>query len=155
MPRLNTDDPDIEALKRWLLTKFFAPKETSHSENLSVTMLHSNAYGLRFFSKLCTSDMNEHELVNKLNKRELYGTNSLIYVLMPCEDERRLHEYMTHCRKDFFKILRLFNENLDLTDRNSIDSYQFMFISYLDNAKETQEVIKFILGNSKFKIRPN
>ncbi len=152
MPRLNTDNPDNEALKRWLLTKFFRPNETAHSEHLSVTLLHSNAYGLRFCSKLCTSDMSEHELGVRLSKREFYGANSLIYVLMPCDDERRLHEYMEETRGELFRVLKLFNENLDLMDQSAIDSYQFMFVSYLANAEETQATIKFIIGELDFRL---
>jgi len=96
--------------------------------------------------------MSEHELGVRMSRREFYGANSLVYVLMPCDDERRLHEYMEETRGELFRVLKLFNENLDLTDQSAIDSYQFMFVSYLANVEETQATIKFIIGELDFRL---
>ena len=109
-------------------------------------MLQTNAYGLKFCSKLCHTGLSEHELNAKLSRREFYGAYSLVYVLMPCEDENDLDSYLHQNRMEFYRILKLFNENLDLMDPNAIDSYQFMFLSYLESHEETKKAINFILG---------
>lgn len=145
MGKLNTESEDIEAVKRWLLAKFFTNNQNSHNESLSVTHLHSNAYGLRFCTRLCQTGLTRSEYELKLNKREFYGSNSLIFVLQPCEDEE-YEKYLFQSRKNFFQILRLFNENLELNSPEVLKSYQFMFVSYLDGLKETKDTIDFILG---------
>lgn len=148
MPKLNTDSKDMEAIKRWLLTKFFEPGETSRVENLCVTQLHSNGYGLRFCAKLCTTGLTEAEFDHRLNRRDFYGTNALIFVLLPVEENEETYMYLKRMKAHLFQTLRLFNENLDVTVPNAIDSYQFMFVSYLESHEETKEVIKLILGKT-------
>ncbi len=148
MPKLNTSEmDDMEAIKSWLLTKFFEPGQTSGVENLCVTQLHSNAYGLRFCAKLCTTGLTQAEFELKLNKREFYGTNALIFVILPVEENEESFSYLRRMKGHFYQTLRLCNENLDLSNPNVIDLYQFMFVSYLESHEQTKEAIQFILGS--------
>lgn len=146
LPKLNSENEDKEAIKRWLMMKFFQPGQTSHIENLCVTMLHSNTYGLKFNSKLCTTNQSQYEFECKLKKREFYGANALVFALMPCDED--LHTYSKRMKREFFQVLKLFNENLDFNSTSVVEAYRFMFISYLDGDKETRSVIDFILGKS-------
>ena len=155
MPRLNARNQDMEAIKRWLMTKLFRfstndkvySYETQHSEQLAVNMLHTNPYGLRFSIRVCPTDMSASELATKLNKRQLYGANALMFILMPleCADSAiEFTNYLHKMRHDFYQILRLFNENLNT---GHLDLYQFMFVSYLNDHEETKKAIQFILDD--------
>ena len=163
MPRLkiagkkndqNDFDEDIESIKRWLMSKFFKfdstntySYETNHLETLFITKLHSNSYGLRFCIKVCSSNLNKAEYESKLYKRTLFGSTSMIYILMPVSLNQTLNEYLIENQKMLLQIVKLFNENI--TDlKQLIANCQFMFISYLNNSEQTEQVIQFILGIS-------
>ena len=152
MPKLaHNDSDDLEAIKRWLMNKFFHfdsnknAYETKHIENLFVTMLHSNAYGFRFCIKVCSSNMTDQEYETKQNSRNLYGANSMIYILAPLDKNQTIDSYSTTNRLKLLKILKLFNENL--TVQQSLQLFQIMFVSYL-NLEQTRQVIKLIVGDS-------
>jgi hypothetical protein len=71
MPKLKENqNDDVECIKRWLMSKFFYfdssntySYETNHLENLFVTKLHSNSYGIRFCIKVCSSNLNKTLMV--------------------------------------------------------------------------------------------
>ncbi len=156
MPKLKENqNDDAECIKRWLMSKFFYfdssntySYETNHLENLFVTKLHSNSYGIRFCIKVCSSNLNSTEFETKLCKRTLFGSNSMIYILMPIKSHQQtFNDYMIENQKMLIQILKLYNENI--TDlKRLITSCQFMFVSYLNSSEQTEQVIRFILGNN-------
>ncbi len=153
MPKLtdSADDQELDGIKHWLKNKFFrfdsaqTCYETNHIENLFVTTLHSNTYGLRFCIKVCSSDLSQHQYETKLAKRTLYGSNSIIYILPPLKTNETFESYSNENQKTIRKVLRLFNENLDVD--STAKNCQFMFISYLSTHHQTRQIIDQIVGN--------
>jgi hypothetical protein len=161
MPDKN-DDENTEGIKRWLLSKFFhfnsknMKYETQHLESFCVNNLKTSKYGMKFCIKLCSDSMSKTELQKKSNQRSLYGSNSMVFVLMPVNErsEDEFIKYKNKNRENFLKILSLFNENLKLNDENTVqtlNAYEFLFISYLDDNEQTKTIIEYILGSTELK----
>ena len=152
------DEESDEAIKRWLMAKFFhfdsksRKYETKHLENLCVNTLKASKFSLKFCIKLCADHMSPNELEKKRLARSLYGANSLIFVLMPFvspsleNEEDSFMAYVNLNRRNFFQILALFDENLKQVDLNA---HEFMFISYLEDNEQTKFAIEHILGSDK------
>ena len=149
-------DCDDEAIKRWLMNKFFHfdskktySYETKHIENACVNLLKSDKYGIKFCIKYQSSIMNQNEYESKLKSRSLFGSCSMVYVFMPHDPNKiSFQHYLNENRENFHKILKLFNENIELNEE-VINSYEYMFISYLDDHEKTQLAINFILASNK------
>ena len=162
-PRDNNidDDDNIDAIKRWLMSKFFRfnaktrQYETQELNAFCVNSLKSSKFCMKFCIKLCTSHMSSIEYQKKMHRRSLYGANSMIFVLMPLDksedkDDSLFQAYMSKNRKSFYQILSLFNENHKLSDENlarTLNNYEFMFISYLEDNNQTKACIEHILGS--------
>ena len=90
---VNTDNSDVESVKRWLLSKFFNfdRKTYTYATQYSYYLLNSflQQIGIKFCIKAYFMDeqATSEKIENEKLKRAYYGSTGVIFVLMPFAGE--------------------------------------------------------------------
>jgi hypothetical protein len=100
IPKLNSDNGDIESIKRWLLSKFFHfdRKTFTYSTQYSYYLLNSflQQYGIKFCMKayFVDSSATSEKVENEKMKRIYFGSTGVILILLPFQgDENNSQQY--------------------------------------------------------------
>lgn len=171
MPKLNSDNSDVESVKRWLLSKFFQfdRKAFTYTTQYSYYLLNSflQQFGIKFCIKAYFMDnsvTSEEKIEKEKIKRTYFGTTGVIFILLPFQGinpqqfqvnnfniliSRRysivlsFKEYLNDHRCRLRNIIKLVNENLD--EDEIVSKLKFFIISYLNDQQQTLQAIDFIL----------